>query len=553
MPLSMKLILLASLVFLVLINLSDSVLLRIAYGLFIVLVGISFMGFHESVAMQLRQCRKEIERLNQVCEELDQNTKLIVQTDLELTRTQEALDKKLSSLYALHDISKKIIAARSVESLSKLVAEMMVTSLDVEKSIFYLNASGNEHKTPLVSYAGFAPDEWSQVDIHAVSEQLAVPIYRPGEALFVEEADPNSGVVRVQPKTVSRQAVQSIAASIGARSFIAVPIVLEGQPQGFLMAATNPPYPPLDTGDVEWMSILVSELVVAIENLRLYEALRRSHEELEERVKLRTQELAKANEELIRLNKMKSDFVSAVSHELRTPLTSIKGYTALVKAGKLGPVTSEQSARLEKILHHTDFLTDLISELLDIARIESGRVGMDIQPVDLTQILETVEDLMAPQMKEKDLHFHLKIPSPLPTLMADGDHLKRVFLNLLSNAIRFTPPKGTIAIEAIPEEAHLKIIVSDTGIGMTKDDLSHLFTEFFRADNPVNREKKGTGLGLVLVKRIVEAHGGKIHVESEWGRGTTFIITLPWRPMSLASSSDRASPDEGRTHLGFGG
>ena len=259
----------------------------------------------------------------------------------------------------------------------------------------------------------------------------------------------------------------------------------------------------------------------------MYDEIRQSHQELEGRVKERTQELAEVNEELRRLNKMKSDFVSAVSHELRTPLTSIKGYASILATGKLGPITKDQQERLAKIDHHTNYLTSLISDLLDIARIESGRVGMELKNVEMAKVIEGVAELLAPQFKERDITLNLTLPPHLTAIPADHRYLERVFINLLSNALKFTPPRGTIRITVAKEPDHLTILVQDTGLGIASHDLPRIFEEFFRADNPVNRERKGTGLGLSLVKRIVEAHGGRIWVESALGKGATFTFTLP--------------------------
>lgn len=516
MPLTMKLTFLVSLVLLIFIALSDSASLRVAYGLFMILVGISLLSAQEALRRQLSTYRKELDRVNRICEELDQNTKIIVQTDLELNKTQEALDKKVSGLYALHELSKKILSVRSVAVLCPLITEAVVTSLGFEKAIFCI-LHPDSKTDRFFTHSGFESEEAKRLDAGQIIRHLQNPVLAKAEPLLTTADGSHS------PNSV----LNSMA---GVESFAAVPLVLHEKPQGFLLAGTNPPSPKLEPADVEFMAILMSEVAVAIENLELYEELKQSHDELEERVKNRTQELAKANEALIALNKMKSDFVSAVSHELRTPLTSIKGYTSLVWGGKLGPVTKDQSERLEKINRHTDYLSNLITDLLDIARIESGRGGMTIRTIQLPTLIDAVADLLNPQLKEKDLTLGLDLPPHLPPLQADESQLQRVFVNLLSNAIRFTPPKGTITIRAAPEENQLRIAVVDNGLGISPEDLPKLFSEFFRADNPVNRERKGTGLGLVLVKRIIEAHGGRIGVTSQPGKGSTFHFTLPWQP-----------------------
>lgn len=516
MTLSMKLTVIASFFLLILIALSNSTVLRIAYGLFMFLIGTILLSTHETLRQQVTGYQKELDRISRICEELDQNTKIIVQTDLELTRTQEALDKKISGLVALHELSKRILSVRSVVELCRLITEAVVTTLGFEKAVLCLTHPDEKEKPLVVAQAGLEGEEAKNLNPSQLTDLIRFPVFAKAEPLFIEDVHLRDGIP-----------AQEISRTVAARSFAVVPLLLEGRAQGFLLAGTNPPYPKVDSGDVELMSILASEVGVAIENLRLYEALKQSYEELEGRVLLRTQELAEANEALVRLNKMKSDFVSAVSHELRTPLTSIKGYTALVRAGKLGPVTQEQSERLEKINRHTDYLTNLISDLLDIARIESGRMGMAIRPMELSRVIDSVLDLLTPQIKEKDLQVEVRLPKKLAAIPADENHLQRVFINLLSNAIRFTPVKGVLTLRAEVEGPVVRVEVSDTGIGMPAADVAQLFTEFFRADNPVNRERKGTGLGLVLVKRIVEAHGGTISVRSEVGKGTTFAFTLP--------------------------
>ena len=527
MTLSMKLTIIASLILLLFIAMSNSIVLRIAYGIFMLLVGAVLLTSYEMVRQQLATYRKELDRVNRICEELDQNTKIIVQTDLELTRTQEALDKKVSGLYALHELSKRILSVRSVAELCRLITEAVVATLGFEKAILCIADPVATAKPLWVAQSGFESEDADHLDFPALIEQLNFPLLIPGEPLLAPDLNVK---VLIGNKQLPPSQIQGVGLLVGVKSYAVVPLPLQGQSQGFLLAGNNPPYPKVESGDVELMSILISEAGVAIENLQLYEALKESHDELEGRVTARTQELAQANEELVRLNKMKSDFVSAVSHELRTPLTSIKGYTALVRGGRLGPVTKEQSERLEKINRHTDFLSNLISDLLDIARIEAGRMEMMIKPIPLTRLIDTVHDLLTPQMKEKDLVLKAELPSDLPPILADENSLQRVFVNLLSNAIRFTPHKGVITIRAVPKNDHLEVSIIDNGIGISPEDLSKIFTEFYRADNPINRERKGTGLGLTLVKQIVEAHGGKIEVTSEVNKGSTFSFTLPWQP-----------------------
>ena len=292
----------------------------------------------------------------------------------------------------------------------------------------------------------------------------------------------------------------------------------------------NPlPYPSCEVGRVSMRDEQAGRVIgrlhykIAAATLR---QVREDVQELERRVKERTLELARLNEELKRLNKVKSDFVSAVSHELRTPLTSIKGYASILMTGKLGPVSPVQKERLEKINSHSNNLTHLINNLLDIARIESGRVQMEIKEVVIKDLLDSIIDTITPQIKEKNISLKINIKTDADKIKADPGQIERVFLNLLSNAVKFTPGKGTIVISAVDKGGSIEFSVEDTGIGIPKQDLEKVFEEFFRSDNAAAQEIKGTGLGLSLVKKIIEAHNGKIWVESELGKGTKFSFTI---------------------------
>ena len=263
-----------------------------------------------------------------------------------------------------------------------------------------------------------------------------------------------------------------------------------------------------------------------MENSALYEETWASRRDLERKVQERTKELAEANAGLVRLNKAKSDFVSAVSHELRTPLAAIKGYASLLGTGQFGALVKAQSERIAKIEKHADLLTQFINNLLDIARIESGRIAMEHKPIHLPEFMESVEEVIHPQLQAKHLQYQVDCDG-VTELVGDSPHLQRVFINLLSNAIKYTPDKGSIRVGFKRKDQTVLATVTDSGCGIGPDDLQKLFQEFYRAHDPINQEIRGTGLGLALVKRIVEAHQGTISVTSEKGKGSTFSVSLP--------------------------
>lgn len=457
---------------------------------------------------------QKLEKLKTAYDELDEQAKIIVRTDLELARTQEELDKRINGLYTLHELGKTISTTFNLDELFTLITEPLIFKLGFEKSLIFLT---DQDSGEIVCKAGVGYDAEAikQIKSQMVEKGVANELLKqtkPTLAAKMEEFDQNK---------------QKLSDLFRVASFIIVPIVVKDKPTGFIFVGNELPYTEVTEGDLEVLSILAGQLASAIENAALYSEIWKSSQELELNVKERTKELAQALEELKRLDKMKSDFVSAVTHELRTPLTSIKGYASILKNGKLGKVSSEQKMRLERIDRHATSLAKLVNELLDIARIESGKVEMEIKSLRVKEMLDEMMDIIRPQAQEKKITLSAEVGPEAGQIWADKDQIERVFLNILGNAVKFSPDEGKVSVKVTSAEEHTQVDVTDTGIGISKRDLGKIFDEFFRADNPINRTKKGTGLGLSLAKRIVAAHKGKIWVESRLGKGSTFSFTLP--------------------------
>jgi PAS domain S-box-containing protein len=228
------------------------------------------------------------------------------------------------------------------------------------------------------------------------------------------------------------------------------------------------------------------------------------------------------------LDRMKDDFVGTVSHELRTPLTAIRGFIELVADGEAGPVTETQREFLQIAGRNSDKLGVLINDLIDMNLIESRRLDIRRGPLDLIEVLSDVVSTFRTMAQSKGLAFREEM-QPLPRIFGDGRRLVQVFSNLVSNAIKYTPG-GELGIRAAPCESGVEVTVHDSGIGLTLEEQAQLFTRFFRGRSPVVTEAGGTGLGLVIAKAIIERHDGTIKVESQVGKGTRFIVTLPTTP-----------------------
>ncbi len=453
-------------------------------------------------------------KLKHAYNELDEQAKLIVKTDLQLNKTQQELDKKITGLYTLHELGRTMNMTFDVEELFNSVKESFIQKLGFEKFLVIL--SGEEEENLKCQRAiGYSEEKFNLIKKHVEEDEIFRIILRDGKAMLAE-----------RPETMTPSETK-LSELLNMRTFIVVPIYIKEVVAGIAIVGNESLYSRVNEGDIELISILANQIAQSIENSRLYEQLWRSYQELEVRVKERTKELAHANEELKKLNELKSEFVASVAHELRTPLTSIKGYASILASGRMGDMSPEQKERLERIDRHSGELAKLINDLLDISRIESGKVGMDVKEIALSDFFKNILELISPQAEENDIEIKFEIPKGISAIYADNDHIRRVFINLLSNALKFTPPKGKISVIMKDEKDFIQTDISDTGIGIAPEDISNIFREFFRADNSINREKKGTGLGLSLCKKIVEAHKGRIWLNSTPNQGTTFSFTLP--------------------------
>ncbi len=231
--------------------------------------------------------------------------------------------------------------------------------------------------------------------------------------------------------------------------------------------------------------------------------------------------------DFVELDRMKSNFISIVSHELKTPLTSIRGFVRLLETGRVGPVNEKQRHYLDIVLEQTDSLTQLIEDLLDLSRIEAGIIEVRREKVNVQKVISGVLDRLENLAKEKGVRVRVCVPEDLPPVAGDADRLAQVFTNLIHNAIKFTPSGGEVKLEAAADGEECLLKVSDTGIGISPQDLPRVFDKFYQADSSSTREQSGTGLGLSISRELVAAHGGKMWVESSRGRGATFSFTLP--------------------------
>ena len=380
-----------------------------------------------------------------------------------------------------------------------------------------------------------------------ISVSIVNYVARTGEHLVLDDAA-NGGRFTHDPYIIEKSS----------KSILCTPIIKQGRMTGVLYLENSLATGAFTGQRLKMLEILSSQIAISIENARLYEGLKKATDELvlsnrtlEQKVLERTRELSlevevrkKAEEAAEEANRTKSNFLSTVSHELRTPLTSVLGFAKIIRkkldesvlpalkfedkkaAKSLGQIREVT----EIIVIEGERLTALIDDVLDLAKMEAGKITWNLQKVSITEVVDRATSAVSSLLEQKNLNLVKEVEEGLPEIYGDHDRLIQVVINLLSNAWKFTD-KGSITVHAALTESDkgepfIKVGVSDTGIGITPEDQKRVFDKFKQVGDTLTDKPKGTGLGLSICVEIVEYHGGKIWVESEPGKGSTFYFTV---------------------------
>ena len=345
--------------------------------------------------------------------------------------------------------------------------------------------------------AGIRP-RWRREARLRMGEGIAGKAMAEAKPLYIPDARQNPTFVPFDPAV---------------RSLLVVPMISKGRVIGTLCIDDDKP-DVFSSDDGRLLAIAAAQAAVAIENAQLYESLKK-----------RAEELAKAYAELQALDRLQKEFVQNVSHELRTPLTFIKGYVELMLEEAMGELSELQRNSLHIVARRADVMTRLINNLLSLQQVEME--SLRFTHVSLAEVTTMALESAEAAATKAGIVLEADIPETLPPVWADRNCLEQIFDNILGNAIKFSPDGGKIIVCIREEGEYLRVAVSDTGIGIPNDQLERIFERFYQVNGSPTRRFGGTGLGLALVKKTIEAHGGKVWAESQLGQGSTFFFTLP--------------------------
>jgi len=414
-------------------------------------------------------------------------------------RTQE-LARSVQELKALGEVGQAVSSTLDLETVLTTIVSRAVQLSGTSAGAIYENDE--------------ATQQFHLRATHHMEEEL-VQVYRAAPIRLGQGATGRAAATRAPVQVVNllnepelgAARIRPILARLGYQSLLAVPLLLEERIMGALTVYRREPGSfPQEV--VNLLQTFATQSVLAIQNARLF------------------REIEDKSRQVEAANRHKSEFLANMSHELRTPLNAIIGFSEVLLDPSLKVTEEEQSQFLTDVLSSGKHLLGLINEILDLSKIEAGRMELQIEPVLLSDIFDAVQNTMRPLAVKKAVNLHVEsdaLPEPFPM---DGARIKQVLLNLVGNAVKFTPEGGRVWVRAAAEETAVRVEVGDTGRGIQPEDKERIFLEFQQASSDAGKPE-GTGLGLALAKKFVEMHGGKIWVESEVGKGSRFFFTLP--------------------------
>lgn len=440
-----------------------------------------------------------------------------------ITTNLETIKQQFRQLTTLHQASAAIASTLDMNHLLDTVLQLLVGNLGFLRMVLVLRLEERD-----VSYiarvTGISPE------LAEIAYNLEIPIRDDGsitadlflrrEPVLIQALDASAG--RIYPP------VMELLQRAGISSFIAVPLQSHHGTLGYIAGDRGDQI--CTEEDLHILLTIASHVAAAIDNARAYAHLSELTQHLEERIRERTEELSRANDQLQAHDRRRSTFLSVVSHELRTPMTAIRSFAENMLDGVTGPLTSQQTTYLTRIEHNVARLARIINQLLDWSRLDTHKDVLRPEPVCIAEIAATAAEGLQTVAAEKQIALRIEPERPLPRISGDRDKLEQILWNLIGNAIKFTPPGGAVTVTFSCDAAGMvKTCVADTGCGIDPLHLPSVFNEFSKVPSSMP-SSQGAQLGLFITKTLITMHRGEIWAESTPGRGTCICFTLPVAP-----------------------
>lgn len=373
----------------------------------------------------------------------------------------------------------------------------------------------------IVSSAIYLYEEWSGqlkcIASHGAPSGIKMAV-APGEGVIGQAARERRTLELGSDQAPIR--INAGLFEIAPSSVIATPIVYQEKVLGVMVLA---PVAVLLAEEKRFIERVCDQIGVGLNNIKQYHDLKA----LSDQLKIRGREIANKNMQLEEANRLKSEFLANMSHELRTPLNAIIGFSEVLKDGLLGEMPEEQLDYISDIFDSANHLLSLINDILDLSKIEAGKMELHAEQINIPELLRNSLSIVKEKAHAHRIQLGVEIADDVDVLIADARKFKQIIYNLVSNAVKFTPEGGKVTLHAVRDGDRIRITVEDTGIGIAPDQLSKLFRPFEQLDGSLSRRYEGTGLGLAMVKRLAELHGGSVSVESELEVGSRFTVEVP--------------------------
>jgi signal transduction histidine kinase/DNA-binding response OmpR family regulator/CHASE3 domain sensor protein len=423
---------------------------------------------------------------------------------------------------AQHDLE----ATARINETKRLSISLFTRSFD-RKIIFDGLLSLLAKRCPFPVSAMYVYDEWSGVFHCACAHGLAGDMpdtFAPGEGIIGETAR-NGSITSIKTGMLR---LKTGVGDYEPQEVWMVPIIYQEKRDAILVVGTGEK---LSDTYRQFLETLGDQLGVALYNLKQYDDLKI----LTGQLRSSWEEIQEKNKQLEEASRMKSEFLANMSHELRTPLNAVIGFSEVLKDGLIGKLTDDQQEYIEDIFESGTHLLSLINDILDLSKVEAGKMQLQLEPISPASVVEASLQIIREKALAHNISLTTDVGKDIGVLMADERKLKQILYNLLSNAVKFTPEGGSVSVAAhritTGEDSaeFLEFQVKDTGIGISKENQSKLFRPFVQIDSSLSRKFEGTGLGLAMIKRLTELHGGFVMLESEVNKGSSFIVRIPWR------------------------